>query len=95
MADEQKLELWDEEKAYDEKIAPLMTRIIEICKEHKIPFIASFAYANTEQDGEAACTSYIDYPGRRPEKLIRSLRVLRERPSFMTMMITSPRETKT
>ena len=32
------------EKIYDEKIAPLMTQIIEICKEHKLPMFATFQY---------------------------------------------------
>lgn len=32
----------DKEEAYDSKINPLMARIIAICKEHKIPMVASF-----------------------------------------------------
>lgn len=28
------------EQIYDEQIAPLMTKIIEVCKEHRIPFVA-------------------------------------------------------
>lgn len=36
----------DKENIYDEKIAPLMTQIIDICKKHKLPFFASFQYAD-------------------------------------------------
>jgi len=48
------------ERAYDEHIAPLMTRIIEIANAHKIPFVASFEL--DLQEGDAAddpmlCTS--------------------------------------
>lgn len=35
----------DNEKVYDEQIAPLMDKIIAICKEHNIPLACSFQYA--------------------------------------------------
>lgn len=35
---------YDLEDVYDEQIAPLMTRIIAICKEHKMPMVATFQY---------------------------------------------------
>lgn len=38
----------DKEHIYDKKIAPLMTQIIDICKEHKLPFFASFQFADNE-----------------------------------------------
>jgi hypothetical protein len=41
-------EFWDEESVYDDLISPLMTKIIDICNKHKIPMIASFAYANKD-----------------------------------------------
>ena len=34
----------DKEKIYDEQISPLMSQIIEICKEHKIPLFANFGF---------------------------------------------------
>lgn len=36
------------ESVYDEKISPLMTQIIAICKEHNMPMVASFAYTTFE-----------------------------------------------
>lgn len=36
----------DKEKIYDEEISPLMEKIIEICKKHKIPIFASFQYSD-------------------------------------------------
>ena len=40
------------EEVYDKQIAPLMTKIIEICKKHKLPVFASFEY-----DKEKFCTT--------------------------------------
>lgn len=37
---------YDQEAIYDSEIAPLMDRIIEICKRAQIPMIASFCYRN-------------------------------------------------
>lgn len=37
---------WDKEAVYDEQISPLMQQVIAICKEHGIPVVASFEYAN-------------------------------------------------
>lgn len=42
----------DNEIIYDEQISPLMAKIIAICKQHKIPMVATFNYAP-----EQACTT--------------------------------------
>lgn len=50
--------MYDLEDIYDEQIAPLMAQIIAICKQARMPMIASFAYrcdANNEHD---LCTSF-------------------------------------
>jgi hypothetical protein len=44
---------------YDEEIAPLMAQIIAICKEHRIPLVAQFNYAATDEDGPSFCTTII------------------------------------
>jgi len=46
--------LKDNEEVYDERISPLMARIIEICTEHGIPMLATFEYAPGD-----LCTSRI------------------------------------
>ncbi len=38
------------EDVYDEKIAPLMTQIVEICTEHKLPFFATFVCMHDKPD---------------------------------------------
>lgn len=64
-------EEWTEEQAYDERIAPLMAQIIDICKERQIPLVASFQYANDEE-GPAYCTTVI-ITGTRPSVTMRRL----------------------
>jgi len=48
----------DNEKVYDEQINPLMTKIIAICKKHKIPMLATFEYAPQQM-----CTTRIPFDG--------------------------------
>lgn len=51
----------NKEQIYDEQIAPLMAKIIEICKVEQIPMFAEFQYANLD-----FCTTciYPDVDGR-------------------------------
>lgn len=56
---------FDLEKVYDEEITPLMTKIIDICKAHKLPMFASFLYSldvDSEQDG--TCTTNLMFEDR-------------------------------
>ena len=81
-------ERFDAEAAYDEKIAPLMTQIIAICREHRIPVFASFNYANTEENGVSFCTTH-DQSGRDVPQLTRCLRAVEREPVSFGLMITS------
>ena len=56
----EEMELFNEEEVYDTQISPLMIQIIKICKEHKIPMIASFACENGEDKGVCTCTTLIN-----------------------------------
>ena len=44
--------MYDKEGIYDEKIAPLMTEIIKICKAEEIPFNAQFYLKQEREDAE-------------------------------------------
>ncbi|MBR7929433.1 hypothetical protein [Burkholderia ambifaria] len=46
----------NKEQIYDELISPLMAKIIEVCREHKIAHIACFAIP-TEDDPSLRCTT--------------------------------------
>lgn len=48
---------WTEEAAYDEHISPLMTKIIAICKEHRIPMVAQFVIGHDAEQGAFRCTT--------------------------------------
>jgi len=53
--------MYDKEKIYDDKIAPLMKQIIEICKEEQLPMVAQFYLKKDREDnGEPMyCTTTI------------------------------------
>lgn len=46
------------EQVYDAEIAPLMSKIIAICKENKIPMLADFAIGHADDEG-LKCTTVI------------------------------------
>lgn len=69
-------ELFDKEDIYDKQITPLVEELIEICREHDIPMLASFAYKNTEEDGIMLCSTYINPPHRHTPNLQKGLSVI-------------------
>lgn len=62
-------EVYDSEKVYDEQISPLMTQIIAICREHRIPMVASFIYENNVDRGKCRCTTHLPFEGREDDVL--------------------------
>ncbi len=84
-------EFWTAEDVYDEQISPLMSRIIAICKEHQIPMVAQFQYANDEENGPAFCTTAMPVP-RSCEKIRALARSVRpERPVVLAEThVTNP-----
>jgi hypothetical protein len=71
---------WDLEKVYDEKISPLMTEILRVCKEHDLPMVACFQYAT-----ESFCTSCI-LPAGSDNRLLLGAQMLRS--GYMAYMTT-------
>lgn len=63
------------EEIYDKEINPLMAKIIEICKEGKIPLIASF-YLGDENDPDLYCSTVADSGEEMPETLRTMARIL-------------------
>ena len=62
------MEFFNEEEVYDNKISPLMKQLIDVCKEHKIPMVASFTYENCEEKGVGRCTTLLNgFGGRKDE----------------------------
>lgn len=92
------IEAFDKEDIYDTKIAPLMTQIIEVCKEHKIPMLATFNYACTDEHSDGGndrfCTTCIDgINGYQPPEIIEALHIVRHgavsRPKMAAFTITT------
>ena len=54
------MEFFNKEDVYDNEISPLMTQIIDICKQHGIPIIASFTYENSDERDPGRCTTLIN-----------------------------------
>lgn len=73
-------QLYDLESVYDERIAPLMSQIIAVCKEHKLPMLATFQYQRTEENGEGFCTTSLPFSERgTAEKLTQAMNVMAPR----------------
>ena len=74
-----------QEDIYDEKVSPLVKQIIEICKEHDMPCLLSFACPDDE-DGESSlmCTTAIleDHRIGAKRKLREALKLLLSDDSF-------------
>lgn len=88
MADDN-VEHYDAEAVYDEQISPLMTQIIAICKEHKIPMIASFAYQHNEESGIGHCATCLNnFDGRLIDSYDRAVREIRASNAVIATMIT-------
>lgn len=79
---------YDLEKVYDEQIAPLMTKIIAVCNEHKMPIFATFQYAATEDDEFVCTTNSLHADTRRLGNIANLLATLNRSGSFAAFMIT-------
>ncbi|AQQ34572.1 hypothetical protein A8E95_11675 [Burkholderia cenocepacia] len=74
---EKNLTATTKEQIYDEQISPLMTQIISICKERKIPIVASF-FTPGDDDPELAVTTALLGAGfEAPQNFSNALRELR------------------
>lgn len=71
------------EAVYDEQIAPLMKKVLDICKANDLPVVASFCYAIQADGGVDLCSSAILPVNRTPETLERMLYALKNRPGGM------------
>ncbi len=77
----------NKEQIYDEQIAPLVTKILEVCKQNGIAMIASFDIAH-EADPGLRCTSQLpDGDGEFPFARVAGLLLSATRPS--PLMLTT------
>ncbi len=84
------MEEFDLEQAYDEQIAPLMARIIEICKQNKIPMAAEFLVRISQNDEEDYRTTFMDHIKERGkiehmDRIREALEIRRRAASVLTL----------
>lgn len=79
------------EEVYDKKIFPLMKKIIEICKKHKIPFIfdTALGFEDEDDDNQLKCTSCLLEDDCEPSpEMLQAIDLLRPRkPVFAAFTI--------
>jgi len=85
--------MYDKEQIYDEQIAPLMSKIIEICKVNGIQVLASFFLKEkTEDQGNMFCTTCL-VPNEGNKRLSNAANVILfghevHKPFLMAMTVT-------
>jgi hypothetical protein len=57
---------FDLEAIYDAEIAPLMTKISNICQAHKMPMFAAFLYMNDPDGDSGVCSTNLMFQKERP-----------------------------
>lgn len=78
MSDKKPMEPYDLEGVYDSKIAPLMTQIIEVCRKHQMPMLATFAYCHDGMDGTDYCTTSLLRGQWQPSEMQSACQMVRE-----------------
>lgn len=82
---------YDKESVYDEKIAPLMEQIIEICKAEELPMVASFYIQSADisrLEGEMVVSTIIPAKDNTPGAFKEIERVLYPRTYAIAVTIT-------
>jgi hypothetical protein len=81
-------EIGPKERAYDEKIAPLVTEILALCKEHGIALTATFFL-----DGETTCSTHYEGDHETPPAMLRmGYYLIQARNNFDAFVIAMSRD---
>lgn len=74
------------ESVYDTEIFPPMSQIIDICKRHKMPMLATFMYQHHhgEEELDSYCTTSLGGESDwKPDKLIKATEIIRRNDSLV------------
>lgn len=82
-------EVFDLEDVYDAEVSPLMVQIIEICKKHRMPMIASFIFGHDNDGGIDTCDTVLQYAGRKFARLDTALATVRGQDRAPPVVITT------
>lgn len=81
------------ETVYDDQIFPLMERIIDICKAHKIAMLADFCLDDDEDGKPLKCTTALLSQEFSPDEAQRTaIRELYGKPSLVAITVTRGKE---
>jgi hypothetical protein len=83
MANEQPQQPFDKEQIYDEQLSPLVTQIIQICEQHKLPLVLSVCYGWNETDKSLCCTTSLPGDGWQPERYHRAIETIISDPAYL------------
>lgn len=94
---QENIEPFDLESVYDAEISPLMSQIIEICKRHNMPMVATFCYAKGRNPQDLSeldyCTTTIPRGEWSPPEIREAVHIIRNgastRPKMLAMTITN------
>ena len=79
----------NKEQIYDEKVSPLMTEIIKICKENDITMLASFSIPTEEHEDLGCTTALLDNPDDPAhKKYVECVRHIRQGPVVAAITVT-------
>lgn len=78
----------NKEQIYDSEIAPMMAKIIEICKANKIAMLADFAIGRGDDEALKCTTALTTKEYNPPEEMVKACAILAPKKSAPTMMIT-------
>jgi hypothetical protein len=82
-------EVFDLEDVYDAEVSPLMAQIIEICKKHRIPMVASFIFGHDDEGGIDTCDTVLQYDGRKFSRLDKAFSAMRGQDRAPPVIITA------
>jgi len=77
------------EQIYDQQISPLMAQVIEICKEHKIAFVATYSLSRPDDEGLLCTSALLEDDCEPPDSYLASMRLIYGRSREPLMMITT------
>lgn len=79
----------ERERVYDALVAPLMTAIIEICKQHDIPVFATFEISDKGSEDPTFCTTVLPGGPHLVKATNAAMAVLRPEPEVFAFRVTS------
>lgn len=83
-----KMEKKTKEQIYDEEINPLMAQILEICKRHKIPMLATFSTPSEDDPGLFVTSFLLDPEWGTPSEFAEAARVIKPPTVFMAFTVS-------